>query len=776
MGTFRSLPLAATLPTPRTRLIGREVERAQGRAFLLDEAVPLLTLIGPGGVGKTRLAIALAQGVAEYFADGVVWVDLSPLTDPALLATTLATALALPSETPQSPRDAVLRQLRPRQTLLVVDNCEHLLAGVAALLAHLLAHCPAVQVLATSRAPLHIRGEQLFPVAPLAVPQDVAEPYAVVTDYAAVQLFAARAAAAQPSFRVNPGNAATVAALCRALDGLPLAIELTAARMTVQSPAALLAQMSVAPGRPGHAFRDLPARQQTMAAAIGWSYALLDAEAQRVLRQLAVFAGSFTLDAAQTVADIPDPERLLTTLVEQSLVQQVAQDDEARFTLLETIRGYALAQLTAQGEEAAARDRHAAWFHDLAVRSQAALIGPDQSRWLSVVDADRDNLRSAFAWLLQQGSPECAGRMAVSLTVYWFQRDAFAEGQAALRAVRSGGGLSPDLLVTVLDCEAALAHYAGDYVHTEHLAQALLAHGQQYGDPRSDALGHHFMSKAIGAHSASPAAVEHAEHALRYFRAQPNPFDLPLSINRLALELCEIGAYDRAYVLYEEVLGLWREMGDTSGALMTLANLGALHWQRGEPARALATFQESLALAWERQGLVGCIEALAGIAAVAADFGWHHWAACLLGVVDTLCAQTGYTLYSWNRAVYAHAVALARAALGDPVVDAVRGEARHAELAQVVAAACSFDTLLPPPPLPAPTQPDGPGSAPEIALTRREREILDLLCARQTNTEIAGHLFLSPRTVESHVRNILGKLGAENRREAAARAVRLQLA
>lgn len=271
------------------------------------------------------------------------------------------------------------------------------------------------------------------------------------------------------------------------------------------------------------------------------------------------------------------------------------------------------------------------------------------------------------------------------------------------------------------------------------------------------------------------AAVEHAEQALSYFRQEPNPLDLPLAINRLALERSEVGEYDRAYELFTEVLDVWRAQGDTTGTIMALANFGALHWRMGEPGRALATFQESLKLAWERQGLVSCTEALAGIAAIAADLGWLRWTVYLLGVVDTLRAQTGFTLYSWSHEAYEHGATRARLALGDTVYRELQAQAWRVEPVRAVTAACSFDVLAPPPPLPAAAPPvdSNPGST--VELTPREGEILGLLCARQTNSEIADHLFLSTRTVESHVRNILGKLGAENRREAAAIAARHHL-
>jgi non-specific serine/threonine protein kinase len=438
-----------------------------------------------------------------------------------------------------------------------------------------------------------------------------------------------------------------------------------------------------------------------------------------------------------------------------------------RFTLLETIRAYALARLVEQGEEASARDAHAAWFLGLAEACRGAWSSSEQTTWLHRIDADRDNLRSAFAWLLQQGSAELAGRLAVALTVYWVPRDAFVEGQAALRAVRECGELSPALLVNTLDCEATFAHYMGDYAATERLAQALLTHGIQHGDTRSEALGHAFMSKVIGARGASAVAVAHAEQALAYFQLVPDPLDLPLAMNRLALELSELGEYARAHALYEEVLDLWRTQGDATGAMMALANFGALLWRMGQPERALAMLQESLGLAWERQVLASCAEAVAGIAAIAADLGWHTWGAGLLGAIDALCVQTGFTLYSWSREAYQHGTEHGRSSLGDTAFHAAWRHGQDVELAQVVAAARAFELAVPPSPLPAIAQKVAPGVIGAVELTPREREILDLLCARQTNAEIADHLFLSRRTVESHVRNVLGKLGAENRREAA---------
>ena len=326
-------PARIPAPSPAPASLAGKASRPRRRPFLLDEAVPLLTLTGPGGVGKTRLALAIAGDVAAHFADGVVWVDLAPLADPALVPAAVAAALGLRPAADTPIGDVLIHALHPRQTLLLLDNCEHLVAATADLVGSLLARCPALQVLATSRAPLHLHAEQLLPVDPLPLPEDGAA-LAVVAQNEAVQLFAERTRAVRPAFALTEANAATVAALCRQLDGLPLAIELAAARSTVLSPEALLAQMSDRLQLLTHGARDLPARQQTIAATIAWSYDLLDAGAQALFRRLAVFAGGFTLEAVEAVAaSMEDAPRhsatTLEALVAQGLVRRLDGETDA---------------------------------------------------------------------------------------------------------------------------------------------------------------------------------------------------------------------------------------------------------------------------------------------------------------------------------------------------------------------------------------------------------------------------------------------------------------
>ena len=748
-------------PIPRTRLIGRDAERGNARVFLTEEAVPLLTLTGPGGVGKTRLALAIASEVAIAFADGTVFVDLAPLVEPALVTAAVATALDLTPRPGQSLADAIVASLRPTQRLLILDNCEHVSGETGDLVTQVLASCPAVQVLATSRAPLRVRGEQLLPVEPLSVPASDSTPFADAKEHAAVRLFAARARAMHPTFRLDDGNVATITALCRALDGLPLAIELAAARLTIFSPQQLLAHLNDRLHSLGDGPRELPARQQTITATISWSYALLAPEAQRLFRWLAVFAGGFTLEAVQTVAGGQNTMQLLTNLIDQSLVQRRDQDEELRFTMLETVRAYALEQLIASGEESFARDAHAAWALALAEASREALRIQTQPVWLRRLDRERDNLRIALTWLLHCQPPALAARLAVALDLYWYQRGAMVEARTALQAARSLAGLSPALVAATMACEATFAHYAGDYAATERLAVALLAHGRREGDITSEAMGYGYLSRAAGAYGANAMAAAYAEQSLARFRLAPDPLWLPLSINRLGIELTELGEYDRAQALYEEALLLFREQGNSTGSALTLGNAGALQVRMGQPDQALALFQGSLRLAWEGRYLVGCTEVLTGIAAIAVDLAASELATEFLGASDALCAQTRFSRYGWGLRAAVHVTEEARIALGESGFRQALERGAQLESATVVAAALTLTPLdLPRSLLPPDAEALPNVASVDVALTTREKEILNLLCERQTNPEIAERLFLSIRTVESHVRNILGKLGA----------------
>src|SRR5215213_2435829 len=480
------------LPISLTPLIGRERETATLVSMLGQHDARLLTVTGPGGVGKTRLALHVAADVGAAFPDGVVFVDLATVTDPALVAPVVAAVLGVREASGQPLVDQVRAFLRDKRLLLVLDNFEQVVEA-APLVVTLLAGCPGLAVLATSRVRLRVSGEREYPLSPLGLPDDGGQrPVDALRPSEAVRLFVARAQAVQPDFALSPANAVVVADICRRLDGLPLAIELAAARIKSLSVSALLSRMeSRLPLLTGGG-RDLPLRQQTMRDTIAWSYDLLSPEEQTQFQRLAVFVGGFSLEAAEAVAEPGGSGTvfdIISSLLDSSLLlKQEAGDGESRFRMLETIREFGLERLTASGAEAPVRQAHAAWYLALAEAAESSMRGgAAQARWLDRLEADHPNLRAALTWFEQTGDAEGGARLAGTLQGYWLQRSHRSEGRAWLERALAHGVVTNEARAKALLALAVLSQLTGSSEATALLAQSL-AFSRSAADSRRAAV------------------------------------------------------------------------------------------------------------------------------------------------------------------------------------------------------------------------------------------------------------------------------------------------
>ena len=810
-----AVPVA--LPMPLTSLIGRAGEVAAVTALLGSGEARLLTLIGPGGVGKTRLAVAIAHQLKDEFADGVSFVELASVRHPDQLADAVGRALGVRELAQRSVLDGLKAVLRDRHHLLILDNFEQLL-GAAPVLTDLLVVCRRLAILVTSRAPLRVTGERLVPVAPLAVPASPrgrplgtpshrpGEPptWASVAELArsdAVALFVERARAVAPDFELSEANAAAVADSCRRLDGLPLAIELAAARTRVLPPAALLARLErrlpLLAGGP----RDAPARLRTMQEAIAWSYDLLTPPEQALFRRLSVFVGGFTLVAAEAVASrgVEDAQRapgsreeettnsstprlpdssttldLVAALVEQSLLTRtLGPGDEPRFGMLETVREFGSDRLTASGDESATRETHAAFFLDLA---ETATPLPGETGGLERLEAEAGNLRAALDWAIGQRNANRALRLVAALTPHWLGRGPYGEGRSWLERALALGEGPVGARVTAQIALTRLVFLQGDFPRAAALGEEVLTLARSTGDRRSIAHALLALGEAVDRQGDLDRAARCHEEALALFRDLGDRRGIAETLEHLGVVAWLRGEIDRFAALADEALPLWRDVGDQGGVISSLDRLSLAARLRGDLRRQAALAREIVSLTIEQGDPHVTASTLWTVASIAGERADWVLSARLFGAEEALRQAIGFVLDPAFADDHVRMVGDVRAALGPAPFGSAWAAGRALSPAEALAEAlAALDHLA------AGSGPPAAAAASAVppltahGLTQREAEVLRLLVEGRSDKEIAEELSITRPTASKHVAAILGKLGVGSRAAAAAIAVRAGL-
>lgn len=754
------------LPLELTSFVGRRRELTEAKELL--SVSRLVTLTGIGGVGKTRLALRVAANARRGFADGVWLVELGELRDGTLLTDVVAAALGLRDQSARPVQDLLVEFLTSRHLLLVLDNCEQVVEGAAALAETLLRHCPELRILATSREALGIGGEAALRVPPLAAPDPDRQPSPKgLTPPDAVTLFAERAVAAVPAFGLTEDNRVTVSRICHRLDGLPLPIELAAARLRAMSAEQILQRLNDRYALLTLGSRGAPTRQQTLRLCIDWSHELCTTQEQQLWGRLSVFAGSFELDAAEDICAAGlAPEDLLdavASLVDKSILIREEPGGVVRFRLLETLRDYGREKVQRTGQYVELCGRHRDWYQRMALEAEAEWIGPRQLEWIARLAREQPNLREAMEFCLSEArDTEAEGglRIAAALIPFWLARGMFTEGRRWLdRVLVCQSGRPTTARVKALVAASVLADVQGDLAAGTVLVEEGKALAEQLDDP----MTHARVAEAEGVLALFsgdlPRACSSLGGALEVFGAHEDILSQVGVLEILGLTYELLGDTARAIACYEDALSITKSRGESVWRSFSMWAMGVVVFRQGDPGRAARLSGKGLRLARlvdDPLTAAMCLETLAWVAC-----GDHRAqrAVVLLGAAEALVHAVGSSpVLLPNLLVYhEECTRLTRSALGERAFEAAHWEGRALGFEGAVAYALGEQP-----------QAATPHARTTTNLTKRERQVADLVARGLTNKAIAAKLVISQRTAQGHVEHILAKLGFASRAQIAA--------
>jgi predicted ATPase/serine/threonine protein kinase len=632
------------------RIIGRESEIAILCGMLLDPEIRLVTMTGIGGTGKTTLSRAVAGRMLPQFGDGVFFIEMADVSRPEVVPSTIAQPLGVKEEGGRPVLDLLKDHLADKRMLIVIDNFEQVV-DAAPQIAELLNAAERLKVMVTSRELLRLTAEVEYPVPPLNVPEANSAPFEELRENEAIMLFAERARAARPAFSLTRENISDAAAICARLDGLPLAIELAAARVKILSPNAVLTKLENRLNLLTGGARDLPERQKTMRGAVMWSYDLLTDEEKRVFGELAVFSGGFRLDSAEFVCHRPDRDfstellDIVSSLIDKSLlIRKETSDGESRFRMLEVVRDFAFETLEAQGRLNDTRKRHAEFFMNLGVTAEPLLQTAESGVWLARLEEEHDNLRAAMDWSLIN-DPETAIRLAVAVRNYWLVHSHLTEGFGWLKAAsETGFDPPPALRFKLLNGLGLAARFRGDFETARRAYEAGLAAGKEAGDKSGTALSNRGLGLVAMQQGDFTAAQGHFDAGLAISRELDDKYGIAMSISFLGDLARTEGRYADARPLFEEAVGLFRELQNRTAVADALNNLGAAKVCLGESDQAAAHFAEALRSARDLSNRITISCSIDGFAAIATENGEFQRAAVLSGAADGIRDLVGYTI------------------------------------------------------------------------------------------------------------------------------------